>query len=183
MNGLSFPQPRPQHSSPEIISKSFILEIKLPALRPHPPTYVPTVRTAAPAHSPKPSRPDSLEVTEAGVAANGHAHQFTFPTRVLGAEGRGGPRGPGGTTSGGRPSHHPTRGPESLLRRHAAGRGGLSPSRSARRRDHKYFRVSGSPTLWPRPSSASAARRSGCGSSRGPVPAVSAAAPRGHRRD
>ena len=110
-------------------------------------------------------------MTEAGVAANGHAHQFTFPTPVLGAEGRGGPCGPGGATSGGRPSLHPSRGPGSLLlRRHAVGRGGSSPSRSARRRDHKYFRVSGSPTLWPRPSAASAARRRHLHHRSGPPP-------------
>lgn len=92
-DSIFFP-PRPQHSSTEIISKSFILEIRLSAFRPHPPTFVPTVRTATRAHSPKPTRPDSLEVTRAGAASNGHAHQFTFPDPVLRRRGWVGPGGP-----------------------------------------------------------------------------------------
>lgn len=47
----------------------------------------------------KPARPESLAMTRTGAALNRYTHQFTFLALVLGAEVLGRHRGPGGATS------------------------------------------------------------------------------------
>lgn len=176
-------------------SPVFILNIRLLAFQPHPLTLsppFPTVGTATPAHSPKPMRPDSSEAIRTGAALNRGAHPFTSQVLVEDPEepppGRPGLHLPAIALRPLRPAGSPH-----LARRGAAGwreprfpgggaplvagqpgahvSPGIKPIHRARGRGHNYFRVSGSPTRWPRPSAASACR-SGCGSSRGLVPAA-----------
>ena len=127
--------------------------------------------------------PWQLEVTRAGAALNSH-----FQPGYWGRRGWAGPASPNKPPRGRRglgafappavaplatnpaQSQRLAEARDSSLGLRAAGRGESILSRSARRRGHNCFRVSGSTTLWPRPSSASAARRSGCGSSRGRFP-------------
>lgn len=148
----------------------------------------------------------------AGAALNRYTHQFTFLASVLGTEGlgrrRAGPEEPPLGRPGppphwrSRPAALPPAQPQQLA---VAEPGGRSPAPRATRSspreslEHSARRVSPScrgaplrPQLLPGERVAAPvappllrllSRRSGCGSSRGPVPAVSAAARWGYRRD
>lgn len=172
----------------------------------------PTVGTAIPGHLPKSTTVDSLEVTRKGVVLNLHTHQFTSPALLPGADGPGRNRRPGGATSrppraSAPAAIAPRRAPSSAA---PVARSGGAERQENRLPDGAQLaagkpgalRLTGiKPTAQrapPRPQLLPGERvadpvapplprllrcRSGCGSSRGPVPAVSAAAPRGHRRD